>query len=203
MTSRDFKTVKHSRRKKKRKNNIKPILITIVVIILTTFFLALKLLKRENPDVALDLLTKKLSTENQSTRVAEPPAIKLPEQKEERWTYLECLELGKCDSDVSNKENDKTVADLGAIIKHELDKESLQRSTQTPQNNDEQLQCGAFSNENNAKLLSDKLIELGHNPSIEYRNNLNIVNVSSQKKSNTALFEELKKYNIVCHIKSK
>lgn len=153
------------RRKSQSKNNsrIMPkfmILIAMVLIILFSVILYVISTNNQNNKLV-----------EQPKKKTEPPTLALPEQPQERWTYLKELETPNATSGVlSNSAASERQQILDSFINNNLaitsqnqsttPSEKIAPTTQTSTNT-WLLQCGAFKDKSNADTLRAKIAMLG------------------------------------------
>lgn len=161
MVQRDY--VRRKSQSKKNKSRIMPkFMILIAIVLIVLFSAVLYVMSTNNP-------TNKLV--EQPKKKTQPPALALPEQPQERWTYLKELETPNASSGMlSNSAASERQQILDSFINNNLVITSQNQtakqntkitSTAEVSTNRWLLQCGAFKDKSNADTLRAKIAMLG------------------------------------------
>ncbi|OCG19461.1 hypothetical protein A9G28_02910 [Gilliamella sp. Fer1-1] len=192
MVQRDYVRKKSQPKKNKQKN--KPNLMMFLAIIIIILFSAiLYLIANNSPKKAIERPKAK----------TQPPVMTLPEQPQERWTYLKELEApnassGLASSSIANERQKildsfinnariATPSSPGNTIQNQTSNVASQ--TAPTINNKWLLQCGAFKDKSNADTLKAKLAMTGISSNISsgqlYR--VTVGPYTSKKEANSVL----------------
>ncbi|OCG62780.1 SPOR domain-containing protein [Gilliamella sp. Fer4-1] len=192
MVQRDYVRKKSQPQKNKQKN--KPNLMMFLAIIIIILFSAiLYLIANNSPKKAIERPKAK----------TQPPVMTLPEQPQERWTYLKELEAPNASSGLSsssianerqkildsfiNNARIATPSSPGNTIQNQTS--NIASQTAQTINNKWLLQCGAFKDKSNADTLKAKLAMTGISSNISsgqlYR--VTVGPYTSKKEANSVL----------------
>ncbi|OTQ81198.1 SPOR domain-containing protein [Gilliamella apis] len=150
MVQRDYVRKKSQSKSKAKKNKsriLPSLMIVLAVIIIVLFSAILYLLSTNHPEKPIE--RPKVKTE--------APVATLPEQPQERWTYLKELETPNASSDTNS-----TASERQQILDSFINNSSTTPTTSTnSENNKWLLQCGAFKEKTNADTLKASLAMTG------------------------------------------
>lgn len=153
MVQRDY-VRKKSQSKKNKSRNMPNLMILLAIIIIILFSAILYFVSNNKPAQITE----------QPKAKTQPPAVTLPEQPQERWTYLKELETPNASSNaqtnsVANTQNTNNTNNANTQIA------TTSAPSQTSQivntSNKWSLQCGAFKDKANADTLRAKLAMTG------------------------------------------
>ncbi|WP_294612747.1 SPOR domain-containing protein [uncultured Gilliamella sp.] len=171
MVQRDY--VRRKSQSKKNKSRLMPKLMTFTAFVLVVLFSAtLHFLSKNKPNKPAEPPKK----------ITQSPAITLPEEPQERWTYLKALETpnassGSISNSVTNEKKQiiDSFANNNSSIPPQNQANAVTQLKSEPENpvskadsmtNKWLLQCGAFKDKTNADALKAKLAMFGINSNI-------------------------------------
>ncbi|MDF7670982.1 SPOR domain-containing protein [Orbaceae bacterium ESL0721] len=145
------------RKKQTKRNRVIPnLMIMLAIILIVLFATLLYLLAKREPNQVSKVPVK-----------TAPPAMTLPEQPQERWTYLKELEKPNSDTSIRNSTSERQQilnSFSGNFSSNSTVKTvTTEQQTKTPEplSSKWQLQCGAFKERTNADGLRAKLAMSG------------------------------------------